>query len=303
MHPQSLQDKIAKHTHMTTVLGLVDHHGVFDMDGGEQSFEMVDDYGFYEELDEVAPSDQESSPIPIRGEGENTDGGLLTPSMIDAIAEDGLPWSMQDARWDRLFSSSRDDGTFSTFMRRVRGHGQTVIVAKTSDGRIIGGYCCEVWSGRKKKTADDAGSHHAFLFVVDPPCTTTSTTKGAVSPAAGRHTFIPGLEVLASSPTSASGFDLHHISAPSTPEKCEERKPHVEIFKASHKHTHQTANAGGLKQACQISNKLISMSDGNGDLSLVLENSFSRGRLSHTRYDREEEFTIVEFEVYGFSED
>ena len=294
---------------MTPLGGLVDHQGVFDMDGSEQSFDIVDDYGFYEELDEVAPDQESSPPIvaicgPRRIEGENTDGGLLTPSMIDAIAEDGLPWSMQDARWDRLFSSSRDDGTFSTFMRRVRGHGQTVIVAKTSDGKIIGAYACSVWSGRKKKTADDVGSHHAFLFVVDPPCTTTSTTKGADdTKPAGHHTFIPGLEELASSPTSASGFDLHHISAPSTPEKCDENKPRVEIFKASHKHTHQTANAGGLKQACQISNKLISMSDGKGDLSLVLENSFSHGRLSHTRDDREEEFTIVEFEVYGFSED
>ena len=44
------------------------------------------------------------------------------------------------------------------------------------------------------------------------------------------------------------------------------------------------------------------MTDINSDLSLVIENSFSRG-MTRTQANRDEEFTIVSFEVYGFSED
>lgn len=282
-----------------------------EMDGigihDEQPFEMEDDYGFYEDLDSdddtVAlaplPSDEDSAlSIPICGtriEDENpeslvTSPPILTPFMVDAIAEEGLPWSMQDTQWDRLFASSRDGTSFGTFMRRVRGRGQTIIVAKTSDGKIVGGYATDVWSGRKQPACSQDEASHSFLFVVDAPA---AKAKQAVTPTEA-HTFIPGLEEFGTSPTSAFDFDFHQLSL--SPHKHRDEKPHVEIFKPSQK---QQTNAG-LKQACQIGNKHISMTDGNG-LSLVIENSFSRGNTC-TREDREE-FTIVEFEVYGFSED
>jgi hypothetical protein len=283
---------------------------MFDMDGIEQPFEMEDDYGFYEDLDTddedetvgvvPLPSDDEESAlsIPVCGsriEDENaeslrTSPPILTPFMVDAIAEDGLPWSMQETQWDRLFSSSRDGASFGTFMRRVRGHGQTIIVAKTSEGKVVGGYATNVWSGRKQPAGSQEDSH-AFLFMVEPPA---AKTKRPTTPVA--HTFIPGLEELSSSPTSALDFDFHQLSVSSPKPRGD--KPHVEFFKPSQK---QHANAG-FKQACQLGNKLISMSDGNGDLNLVIENSFSRGGVSRSGEARED-FTIVEFEVYGFSED
>jgi hypothetical protein len=282
---------------------------------------MEDDYGFYEDLDSdddddihnssiVHPlfsDDDESSDdalsIPVCGtriDDENaeslvTSPPILTPFMVDAIAEEGLPWSMQDTQWDRLFASSRDGTSFGTFMRRVRGQKQTIIVAKTSDGKIVGGYATDVWSGRKQASSESEGeqANHSFLFVVEPP--TTNKATRAVTPTSAGHTFIPGLEEFGTSPTSAFDFDNFHETKP---RQRGEVKPHVEIFKSSQKQH--------LANAAKLSNKVISMSDGSGNLSLVIENSFSRGNActSGTREDRDrEEFTIVEFEVYGFSED
>jgi hypothetical protein len=283
------------------------HEEAFQMD--EQcAFEMEDDYGFYEDLDSdeecdtsvgtggmMTPlpsgSDEESSvmSIPVcstRIEDEDieslsTSPPILTPFMVDAIAEEGLPWSMQDTQWDRLFASSRDGTSFGTFLRRVRGHGQTIIVAKTSDGKIVGGYATDVWSGRKQGSQDG----HSFLFMVEPP-----SKKGAQPRAVTPTTFIPGLEEFGTSPTSAFDFDLHEMSLSSSPHKVHDGKPHVEIFKTKH-----------LANAAKLSNKLISMCDESGNLSLNIEN-FSCGNTSTRENDREE-FKIVEFEVYGFSED
>jgi hypothetical protein len=282
------------------------------MDGMDQPFCMDDDYGFYEDLDTddetaaVTPllSDEESTlpATPVCGSRiDDPDGDsllasppILTPSVADAIAEDGLPWSMQDTQWERLFASTRDGASFRTFMRSVRGQGQTIIVAKTSDGKIVGGYATDVWSGRKRDDSRDEGSHD-FLFVVDPPATSKATHAAPETPT--NHTFIPGLEELGSSPTSAFDFDFHQLSV-SSPKATRDDKPHIEIYKPSQK----PRDNAGWKQACQLGNKLISMSDASGDLTLVIDNSFSHGTVVRTGEEREE-FTIVEFEVYGFSED
>eukprot|EP01083_Nonionella_stella_P048028 128634_1 len=163
------------------------HCEMFEMDGMDQPFAMEDDYGFYEDLDSdddlaaadlaPLPSDDDSAlstPVCVGRIADadrdslRTSPPILTPFVADAIAEDGLPWSMQDAPWDRLFSSSRDGASFGAFMRRVRGRGRTIVAARTSDGRVVGGYATGVWSGRKP-SYDEDGAGHAFLFVVDPP--------------------------------------------------------------------------------------------------------------------------------------
>lgn len=287
------------------------HHEVFEVDGiiEQPPFDMDDDYGFFEDIDsDVDSAARVPSPLPPSDE----DGGFLSvcgsrikdqhaedlvesppiidQRMADMIADKGLPWAVQDTPWERLFASSRDGQSFGTFMRRVRGHSQTIVVAKTSDGRIVGGYATDVWSGRKQPSRTEDDASHAFLFVVEQP-----DIKTDVMIEAG-NTFLPGLGELSTSPTSAFDFDFHQLSM--APPKRLDDKPNVDIFRPPQK---QHTNAGGLKQACQIGNKCISMADGNGDLSLVIESSFSGGVICMG--EAREEFTVLEFEVYGFSED
>ena len=288
------------------------------MDCEEQPmFDMEDDYGFYEVIDVSDRSavayptptmsglsdevdDDNTAPLSItcgsRIEDDNEDSlisspPILSPFIVDSIVEDGLPWSLQDCQFNRLFSSSRDGESFSTFMRSVRGHSQTIIVAKTSDGKIVGGYATDVWSGRKQQSeasSSQGETNHSFLFAIEPP--STIKTKHHQAPISTNTSFIPGLGDLGTSPTSALDFDFGQLSLSKHHDK-KKKKPHVNIFKPSQK----------FKQACQISNKMISMVDDDTNLSLSIENSFSRG-VSCTRDDRQEEFTIVEFEVYSLED-
>jgi len=298
-------DIIMSHCNMTASPTV--HHEVFDMDGmvDQPPFDMDDDYGFFEDIDadndSAALVSDENSALRdfvcgTRIKDEDPESLVASPPIInqymaDIIVDKGLPWAMQDTRLERLFASSRDGQSFGTFMRRVRGHKQTIIVAKTSDGRVVGGYATDIWSGRKQPTGTQDDSSHAFLFVVlEQP---TNKTNAMLEAGA---TFLPGLGELGTSPTSALDFEFCQLSMAAT--KHLDGKPSVDIFKPPQKHH---TSAGGLKQACQVGNKFISMTDANGDLSLVIESSFCRGVLCLG--EAREEFSVLEFEVYGFSED
>mmetsp|Transcript_22218 Transcript_22218/g.45288 ORF Transcript_22218/g.45288 Transcript_22218/m.45288 type:complete len:277 (-) Transcript_22218:141-971(-) len=266
----------------------------FDMD--QLPFDMEDDYGFYEDLEEdylPQPSSDEDTLSHSYGRIEDeltkslqSSPPILSTDIVEQIVEDGLPWAVQEMKWDRLFSSSRDGTNFGTFMRKTRGHAQTIVVAKSSNGKIVGAYATEPWSG--KKLSNNNNSRHGFIFSASP------AKRGAMSPLAhpSSHSsfgsYIPGLEDLGTSPTSAFHFDFDTKSSASSKGKGAQ----VDILKSR-------TNAG-LKQVCQISNKLISLGDGE-NLNLSIEGCFSRGSASSQQADREE-FRVVGFEVYGFSD-
>eukprot|EP00984_Skeletonema_dohrnii_P019194 scaffold9118_cov139-Skeletonema_dohrnii-CCMP3373.AAC.3 len=236
---------------------------------------------------------------------------ILSPTIIDTLAEDGgLPWSMQDVNWVRLFNSERDGTSFGQFMRSVRNVEHTVIVAKTKSGMIVGGYVADVWSGRKRVEMN----HNAFLFVVQPPAAEAAMTddgnsNAGVSPLQQQQQFrvkrfIPGLEDIASSPTGVLEFNFDTLSLSSSDKNND--KEQVHIFKPS-------PRQASLKQVCQLGNKLISLGDDTTDLLhdqmknfMTIENSFSKGQVTMTSSDSgciTEEFDVVNFEVYCLSDD
>uniref|UniRef100_A0A7S2PDG0 TLDc domain-containing protein n=1 Tax=Skeletonema marinoi TaxID=267567 RepID=A0A7S2PDG0_9STRA len=241
---------------------------------------------------------------------------ILSPTIIDTLAEDGgLPWSMQDMNWVRLFNSERDGTSFGQFMRSVRNVEHTVIVAKTESGMIVGGYVADVWSGRKSRAEEERG-HNAFLFVVQPPAAPAMTDDDnkEVSPSQQQQQFrvkrfIPGLEDIASSPTGVLEFNFDTLSLHSSSDKIDHNKEQVvHIFKPS-------PRQASLKQVCQLGNKLISLGDDDTDLLhddhhmknfMTIENSFSKGQVTMTSSDGgciTEEFDVVNFEVYCLSDD
>lgn len=202
---------------------------------------------------------------------------ILTPIAVEAITED-LPWSMQDLRWDRLFSS-RDGTSFLQFMRCVRGRDNTLFVAKTSCGKIVGGFATGLWSGHKTQDCDREDDKKEFLFVVEP-----MTPKAPKSQVVA-NTFIPGLDFHGRSPTSAANLFSFQRG------RNNEKIPHrVNIFKSARR----------MKQTCRIGGKCISMSEDDGSLSLELNNSFKSGTWRIN--GNEETFIVLEFEVYGFTE-
>ena len=307
----------------------------------------------------------------IHPETLQTTPPILSSSLATKISEDGLPWSMQleDMKWIRIFASSRDGCTFGTFMRNVRNVSHTIIVARTSSGKVVGGYATDVWSGRKvvaapTTAATSTSSSHAFLFVVEQPAAATTAINGNVkttpiaaaaveSPSHSQQKrqahqnyskrFIPGLEEIASSPTSPLefDFDLERLNAKKIssmiPQEQEENniikvksdEPQVHIFKPSPRKHPQHQQGGGhcyhssssFKQVCQLGNKFISLGDEydhddeNHCLKLTIENSFSRGGITTTTtssfknkngsgcISTTEEFDIVDFEVYYLSDD
>eukprot|EP00577_Skeletonema_sp_RCC1716_P019542 CAMPEP_0113390742 /NCGR_PEP_ID=MMETSP0013_2-20120614/10332_1 /TAXON_ID=2843 ORGANISM="Skeletonema costatum, Strain 1716" /NCGR_SAMPLE_ID=MMETSP0013_2 /ASSEMBLY_ACC=CAM_ASM_000158 /LENGTH=322 /DNA_ID=CAMNT_0000273925 /DNA_START=11 /DNA_END=979 /DNA_ORIENTATION=- /assembly_acc=CAM_ASM_000158 len=243
---------------------------------------------------------------------------ILSPTIIDTLAEDGgLPWSMQDMNWVRIFNLERDGTSFGQFMRSVRNVEHTVIVAKTESGMIVGGYVADVWSGRKR--VEEERGHNAFLFVVQPPAAAeaamTDYDNKEVSPSQQQQQFrvkrfIPGLEDIASSPTGVLEFNFDTLSLSSSSDKKidHNKEQQVHIFKPS-------PRQASLKQVCQLGNKLISLGDDDTDLLhdddhmknfMTIENSFSKGQVTMTSSDGgciTEEFDVVNFEVYCLSDD
>jgi hypothetical protein len=249
----------------------------------QPSFDMDHDYGFFEmeDFDDLKDTRDENF---ICDDDDRSaveePSSILTPSIIEQL-------SLQTDEWECLFSSTRDGPSFGTFMRHVRGHMRTIVLAKAVDGQIYGVYATDAWSGRGRTAGR---SDETFLFEVP----TSAAKRGQMSPLAqpSSHasfgSFIPGLDnLMGSSPTSAIDFDTANISSSSKTVGAS-----IDVVKSS-------STTCGFNQVCQLSNKFIGVSD--GEVSFSIEGSFSRGSTQSATQNRKE-FDIVEFEVYGLLE-
>ncbi|KAK1741329.1 TLD domain-containing protein [Skeletonema marinoi] len=119
-------------------------------------------------------------PEPCRDDNDNSIAPfiLLQPQMKALLESGGLPQSLNYCKWKRLYSLSRDGDSFETFLRMVEGHNRTVLVVKTTAGRLFGGYADTRWEARHKNRQADGfyGSAQACLFRF-PRCGETTTTS------------------------------------------------------------------------------------------------------------------------------
>ena len=192
-------------------------------------------------------------------------------------------------------------------MRSVRNVSNTIVVAQTSSGMVVGGFVMDVWSGRKNK---EEKNNHSFLFVVDnndePTSSQASDEQEQQQQFQQVKRFIPGLEDLASSPTGVLefNFDSLSLSPDNKSSTNKEEQKMVHIFKPS-------PRQASLKQVCQLGNKLISLGDDDSIMDMkknlvTIEHSFSKGEVTMTSNDGAyitEEFDVVNFEVYCLSDD
>jgi len=121
-----------------------------------ESNSLLDDDHFYVKV----------VPEPRRDENSIAPFILLQPQMKALLKSGGLPQSLNCCKWKRLYSLSRDGDSFETFLRMVGDHDRTVLVVKTTAGRLFGGYAETRWEARHKNRQADGfyGSAQACLF-------------------------------------------------------------------------------------------------------------------------------------------
>jgi len=101
---------------------------------------------------------------------------ILTMDMMQQINDKGLPSALQLMSWERVYSLVRDGDSFYTMLQKVQSYRHTIVVIRTREGDILGGYADERW----KKQDSFYGGGQSFLFATRPsllvPTTNTTPT-------------------------------------------------------------------------------------------------------------------------------
>jgi len=106
---------------------------------------------------EEPAEDEEFSPSPQ----------ILQQSQMKSLISSGaLPPSLNFCKWKRLYSLTRDGDSFEQFLRLVGTHDRTVLVVKTTHGRLFGGYADTRWEAKHFRQHSNSfyGSAQACLF-------------------------------------------------------------------------------------------------------------------------------------------
>ena len=109
---------------------------------------------------------------------------ILSIDQMNEINRRGLPASVQLMTWKRAYSLRRDGDYFGTMFDKCCFFKHTLIVIKTIEGDIIGGYADTPWVEQKKSSSFQRshsmtffGSGHTFLFATSPDLTDEERTK------------------------------------------------------------------------------------------------------------------------------
>jgi len=102
---------------------------------------------------------------------------VLSIDQMKEINRRALPPSVRLMTWKRAYSLKRDGDYFGTFYDKCSYYKHTLIVIKTTDGDLLGGYADTPW-GEKTRPAGTGlrrsssffGSGKAFLFATSPDC-------------------------------------------------------------------------------------------------------------------------------------
>jgi len=96
---------------------------------------------------------------------------IISNELLQHIVEDALPSSLQIcATWKRLFSISVHGDCVSTMMDRCGHFRHTLLVVRTVEGTILGGFASEPWKPRACfDQCQYYGNGHSFLFSTFPP--------------------------------------------------------------------------------------------------------------------------------------
>jgi hypothetical protein len=154
---------------------IIDNGNTPIFDEEEEEEEHDDDVGgAVDDKDNNASSSLQMDVIKIVLEPEER-GISVAPTILHschmaALIESGaLPQSLNFCKWKRLYSLARDGDSFEQFLRLVQGHDRTVLVVRTTHGRLFGGYADTRWEAKhsRRSASEFYGSAQACLFRFD----------------------------------------------------------------------------------------------------------------------------------------
>ena len=101
---------------------------------------------------------------------------ILSNDQMKEIVRRGLPPSVQLMTWKRAYSLRRDGDYFGTMFDKCCFYKNTLIVIKTTEEDLLGGFCDTAWEEQKKsgslqRSMSFFGGGRAFLFATAPDLT------------------------------------------------------------------------------------------------------------------------------------
>jgi hypothetical protein len=194
---------------------------------------------------------------------------ILTMEMMQQINDKGLPRALQLMSWERVYSLVRDGDCFYTMLQKVESYRHTLVVIRTTEGDILGGYGDEYW----KKQDSFYGGGQSFLFATRPSLLvpTTNTTMPTIC--------------------ANQEQDIDMQSKHTDP---------ISVYKWTGKNRYA--------QMCDVEQGRLAMG-GGGSFGFVLQEHFTKGSTGHcktfdnpplARNSPNGIFSVIDFEVYGF---
>jgi hypothetical protein len=205
---------------------------------------------------------------------------ILTANMIHQLMVEALPMSLKTTRWDRIYALGRDGDDFYTMTRHCANFKDTIIVAVTSQGHILGGYAAAPWIKQEGHDMSRSfyGNGESFLFA-SHPAEEQQEPKDVPEP------------------------EKQETEATSEPEKKNEHNATRENL-----HIYKWTGSNTYSQVCDVDDGQLAMG-GGGAFGLIIEDNFSRGTTGRCSTFGNPPlvptprgiFEIVDFEVYGFT--
>lgn len=123
-----------------------------------------------ESIDSEAISDEEDELIIASDDEIENCPSILSEEQMKYIQKKGLPPTLALMTWNRMYSLQRDGDCFYTMFKKVSRHQHSMIIIKTADGDILGGYADTPWANQRSGVSRGSffGGGRGFLFATNP---------------------------------------------------------------------------------------------------------------------------------------
>ena len=185
---QEVEDTETKRVERKTQIDMLGKNGVvlfFPLLAGLEAWDDINDDGDNDEMvdtdhDSVTgadPEDMDQSRHNVEvvkepDEDISENPYILSQSMMNELAENGIPVAISLRKWKRLYSLTRDGDSINAMLYLVEPYRYTLMVIKTTKGEIFGAYAHDKWEDKGCQSTIFYGSGQTFLFSVhvEVPC-------------------------------------------------------------------------------------------------------------------------------------